>query len=76
MSFVQLTRSLRRNQTPAEALLWKALRNRKLGGFKFLRQHALLYEGIPGIKIFFIARRKNLSWNLMAHHTMKNKSMT
>ena len=32
---------LRRNQTPAERVLWKALRGRRLAGFKFRRQHAL-----------------------------------
>jgi very-short-patch-repair endonuclease len=31
-------RVLLRNQTPAEALLWGALRGRKLSGFKFVRQ--------------------------------------
>ena len=32
-------RELRQNQTPAEELLWKLLRNRRLLGFKFRRQH-------------------------------------
>ena len=32
-------RSLRKDVVPAEYLLWKALRNRALGGFKFRRQH-------------------------------------
>jgi len=31
-------RSLRRNATEAEKLLWRHLRNRELGGFKFRRQ--------------------------------------
>ena len=31
-------RSLRRNQTDAEKLLWRALRNRRLGNVKFRRQ--------------------------------------
>ncbi|MHB9031832.1 MAG: endonuclease domain-containing protein [Anaerolineae bacterium] len=34
-------RSLRRNQTPAEAQLWYRLNNRQLGGYKFRRQHAV-----------------------------------
>ena len=38
------TRDLRKRQTPAEQLLWQELRNRKLMGKKFLRQHALFYE--------------------------------
>jgi len=32
-------RELREKQTPAEALLWQLLRNRRLLGFKFRRQH-------------------------------------
>jgi very-short-patch-repair endonuclease len=39
---IQARATLFREQpTPAEALLWKALRGRQLGGFKFRRQHAL-----------------------------------
>jgi very-short-patch-repair endonuclease len=34
-------RKLRREQTPAEELLWSELRGRKLGGFKFRRQHQI-----------------------------------
>jgi len=34
-----LTRELRAKQTTAEALLWELLRNRRLLGFKFRRQH-------------------------------------
>jgi very-short-patch-repair endonuclease len=32
-------RALRVRMTPAEKLLWLNLRNRKLGGYKFRRQH-------------------------------------
>lgn len=32
-------RSLRKNQTDAERLLWSHLRRRQLAGFKFRRQH-------------------------------------
>lgn len=35
----QVARSLRRRDVPAEALLWRMLRNRQLGEFKFRRQH-------------------------------------
>jgi very-short-patch-repair endonuclease len=31
----------RKNQTEAEKVLWSALKNKKLGGFKFRRQHPL-----------------------------------
>ena len=33
-------RALRRSPTDAEAALWCELRNRRLAGFKFRRQHA------------------------------------
>ncbi len=35
---LQLKRELRKNQTPAERVLWEALRNRKLNGMKWRRQ--------------------------------------
>jgi very-short-patch-repair endonuclease len=38
---VQLAQSLRKQTVPAEALLWKVLRNRGLGGYKFRRQHPI-----------------------------------
>ena len=34
-------RVLRHNQTDAERLLWRFLRNRQLGGFKFRRQYPI-----------------------------------
>lgn len=37
----RIARELRRNQTQAEALLWERLRNRKLAGLKFKRQHRI-----------------------------------
>ncbi len=36
---VHAARELRRRQTPAERKLWAALRNRRLAGLKFRRQH-------------------------------------
>jgi very-short-patch-repair endonuclease len=36
-----LARELRKNQTEAEELLWQLLRNRRLLGFKFRRQHQI-----------------------------------
>jgi very-short-patch-repair endonuclease len=38
---IRLAQSLRKQKVPAEALLWKALRNRALGGCKFRRQHPI-----------------------------------
>jgi very-short-patch-repair endonuclease len=35
----ELVRELRAEQTSAEALLWELIRNRRLLGFKFRRQH-------------------------------------
>ena len=37
--FLDFARRLRKNQTDAEKLLWKILRNRQLLGLKFRRQH-------------------------------------
>jgi very-short-patch-repair endonuclease len=34
-------RSLRRNSTQAELVLWRQLRDRQLGGFKFVRQEPI-----------------------------------
>jgi very-short-patch-repair endonuclease len=46
-------RELRSKATPSETLLWKELRNRKLCGYKFLRQHSIVYnpDG-SGVKYF------------------------
>lgn len=37
-------RELRKNITEPERLLWQELRGRKLAGYKFLRQHPILYK--------------------------------
>jgi very-short-patch-repair endonuclease len=37
----EIARKLRREQTASEAILWEALRNRKLEGRKFRRQHPI-----------------------------------
>jgi len=36
-----LASNLRKNQTPAEQLLWSKLRSRGLSGYKFRRQHPI-----------------------------------
>ena len=36
-----LARHMRKNMTKTESLLWQRLRARRLGGFKFLRQHVV-----------------------------------
>ena len=37
-SLLEIARELRKNQTPAEKVLWECLRDRKLAGLKFYRQ--------------------------------------
>ena len=39
MDKIANARRLRRDQTHAEKVLWNLVRNRRLGGFRFLRQH-------------------------------------
>jgi len=51
----QRTKELRGNMTESEKLLWEELRGRKLSGFKFLRQHPLLYKGNLNRYNYFIA---------------------
>jgi very-short-patch-repair endonuclease len=46
---------LRTNLTDSEKILWKELRGRKLSGYKFLRQHPILYKGNLVRLNYFIA---------------------
>jgi very-short-patch-repair endonuclease len=48
-------RELRNNATDSEKLLWKQLRNRKLSGYKFLRQHPIVYKADYKGLNYFIA---------------------
>jgi len=50
----QIARELRRRQTPAEKFVWEIVRNRKLNGVKFLRQHPIEFS-YNGKQRFFIA---------------------
>jgi len=52
---VRTERRLRRNSTDAEMTLWFALRDRRLGGYKFVRQ-----EAIGGYIVDFVCREKKL----------------
>ncbi len=52
---IQLARELRKNQTPAEAVMWKTLRNRRFEGKKFLRQHPIILQEVYDKIDFFIA---------------------
>ncbi|MEE8621680.1 MAG: endonuclease domain-containing protein [Syntrophobacteria bacterium] len=47
-------RALRRNMTDAERLLWRSLRDRQMGGWKFRRQHPIR----PFIVDFVCVERK------------------
>ncbi|MCU0845245.1 MAG: DUF559 domain-containing protein [Spirochaetes bacterium] len=38
---IELARDLRKNPTPAERILWEELKEKKLEGFKFRRQHPI-----------------------------------
>ena len=46
---------LRNNMTDSEKLLWKRLRNRHLSGYKFLRQHPIVYKADYKGLNYFIA---------------------
>jgi len=52
---IGFARDLRKNQTPAEVKMWEKLRNRKLRGIKFLRQHPILVNQYDGKNSFYIA---------------------
>jgi very-short-patch-repair endonuclease len=41
----KLSQKFRNSMTDSEKVLWEELRGRKLAGYKFLRQHPLLYKG-------------------------------
>jgi very-short-patch-repair endonuclease len=38
---IERCREFRKNPTVAEALMWEQLRNKRLGGYKFRRQHPI-----------------------------------
>jgi len=44
---IALARSLRKSMTRSERVLWEILRNRKLDGKKFLRQHPVIFGFSP-----------------------------
>jgi len=49
-----VAKDLRNNQTKAEKVIWNYLKDKKIIGYKFLRQHPLYYE-FWGKTKFFIA---------------------
>jgi very-short-patch-repair endonuclease len=48
-------RELRNDMTDSEILLWQYLKNRKLSGYKFLRQHPIVYKADYKGLNYFIA---------------------
>ena len=50
----EIARKLRNNPTPSEKKLWSFLRNRKLNGKKFLRQHPIFYDRTDNEHFFYI----------------------
>ena len=52
---VSLARKLRVNQTRAELLLWRRIRNRQIDGHKFVRQ-----EPVEGFICDFVCRERRL----------------
>ena len=57
-------RELRRNLTDSEKELWEELRNRRLSGYKFLRQHPIIfkadYKGLNYFVADFYCNEKKL----------------
>ena len=56
---LEFARNLRQSQTDTEQILWRCLRNRRLGGFKFRRQHP-----IEPYLLDFYCREKKLAVEL------------
>ena len=52
---IKRARKLRQEMTGAEQLLWLNLRNRKMLGLKFLRQHPIIYQVSQNRPYYFIA---------------------
>ncbi|MBC8479768.1 MAG: endonuclease domain-containing protein [FCB group bacterium] len=75
--FIELAREFRKSSTPVEVLLWEQLRNKKLDGHKFCRQHP-----IEGYIVDFYHRKLKLAVELdgeihkRAEISEKDKSRT
>lgn len=52
---IELARENRKNLTQSEFIAWERLRNRRYRGYKFLRQHPLIYNWNDKDVHFFIA---------------------
>jgi len=51
---VAICRENRKNMTEAEVIVWNLVRNRRLDGKKFLRQHKIIYENSFDSFQFFV----------------------
>ena len=67
MKPTSIARKLRNNAIDAEIMLWSAIKNRKLGGFKFRRQ-APIRKYVVG----FVCHKNHLLLKLMAHSIWEN----
>jgi very-short-patch-repair endonuclease len=52
---VQTARELRQRMTAEEKLLWQLLRAHKFGGYKFRRQHPIIYQVWEKRTSFYVA---------------------
>ena len=70
-TIIELARELRNNPTESENILWDILRNRRLNGYRFLRQKPFIYQQTNRKRYFFIAdfycAEKNLVIELDSH---------
>jgi len=54
LQIIKTCRRLRRDQTKAEKELWELVRNRKINGLKFLRQHPFIYQDSDSMLYYYI----------------------
>jgi len=54
-SITELARELRKNPTDSEKILWEVLRQRRLAGYRFVRQKPFVYDQYNQQRFFFIA---------------------
>ncbi len=74
----QYSKELRKRMTKEEKILWGRLRNRKLEGYKFRRQHSILIERLD-IEGFYVAdfycceKKLLLELDGGIHNSLENK---
>jgi len=51
---IQTARLLRQRMTAEEKLLWRNLRGHKLNGYKFRRQHPIIYQKFEKVTGFYV----------------------